>query len=673
MPIGPSQARYEGRRRRHFPSCASGVIIRSALSSVFTMLGGYRRLPTEPNSHGGEEEVPSHSSEVDDDTVSAVVLEEEAHVGVKKVEAALQVYGRYSRWVLFASLALASFVYSLDASTTSAYLTFATSSFGEHSLIGAITVVQSLIVAVGKPVIAKIADVSSRGTAYVTVLCFYVLGYSVIASAPSVGAIAGGIILYAIGNTGLQLLTQIVIADITTLTWRGLVVSLAAAPFIINGFIGPNISSAIIENLGWRWGYGMFVIVMPLVLAPLITTLLWGERKAKKLALVDSLPSSARSRARSLSHYSQTSQGSEIGFRLSYNILKQRLRRIAEQLDLVGLVLLGAAISLILLPLTMSVRGSLKSGPIIAMLVVGVALLGVFAYWDIRVAKVPVIAPRFVRNRSVILAAFIGFFDFMSFYLTFTYLYSFVLVVKPWSLVNATYFVQIQSVGLTFSGIIAGISMRYLHRYKYVLVIGLIVRFVGVTLMIHSRGADSSDAELVATQILQGLGGGLAAISSQVGAQASVTHADVAIITALVLLLTEIGAATGNACAGAIWSNTMPGNLDKYLPWLTEEQRAELYGSITSVTSLPRGNPVREGVIRAYDDTMKVMVIAAIVASVLPMLLALGMPNWYLGDKQNAVDATDLDGRKSVETASGSSEVGNVNGGDILRTGDPVA
>ncbi|KAI5994577.1 major facilitator superfamily domain-containing protein [Pisolithus orientalis] len=635
------------------------------------MLGGYRRLPIEP-SDSGDEDMLSHSSEVGDDTISIVELEEEAHVGVKKVEAALQVYGRYSRWVLFASLALASFVYALDSSTTPAYLTFATSSFGEHSLIGAITVVQSLIVAVGKPVIAKIADVSSRGTAYVTVLCFYALGYSVIASAPSVGVIAGGIILYAIGNTGLQLLTQIVIADITTLTWRGLVVSLASTPFIINAFVGPNISSAVIEHLGWRWGYGMFAILMPLVLAPLITTLLWGERKAKKLALVDSLLSRTRSRARSLSRYSQTTRSSKDTRQFSYDILKQRFQRIAEQLDLVGLILLGAAISLILLPLTMSVSGSLRSGPIIAMLIVGVVLLGIFAYWDIRVAKIPVFAPRFMRNTSVIIAALIGFFDFMSFYLTYTYLYSFVLVVKPWSLVNATYFMQAQSVALTFSGIIAGICMRYFHRYKYVLITGLIVRFAGVTMMIYSRGANSSDAELVATQILQGLGGGLAAVSSQVGAQASVTHADVAIITALVLLLTEIGGAAGNACAGAIWSNTMPRNLEKYLPWLTDVQRADLYGSITSVTSLPRGNPVREGAIQAYDDTMKVMVIAAVVVSVLPMLLALGMPNWYLGDKQNAVDAADLDGRKSVETEVGSNETRNVNGGDTSRMGDPA-
>lgn len=49
--------------------------------------------------------------------------------------------------------------------------------------------------------------------------------------------------------------------------------------------------------------------------------------------------------------------------------------------------------------------------------------------------------------------------------------------------------------------------------------------------------------------------------------------------------------------AGAIWSNTMPANLEKYLPWLSDEQRAELYGSITLAASYPRGDPVRDGVI----------------------------------------------------------------------------
>ena len=44
--------------------------------------------------------------------------------------------------------------------------------------------------------------------------------------------------------------------------------------------------------------------------------------------------------------------------------------------------------------------------------------------------------------------------------------WSFVVVVKPWSLVNANYFSSTQTVALTVFGITAGALMRYLHRYK---------------------------------------------------------------------------------------------------------------------------------------------------------------------------------------------------------------
>ena len=53
--------------------------------------------------------------------------------------------------------------------------------------------------------------------------------------------------------------------------------------------------------------------------------------------------------------------------------------------------------------------------------------------------------------------------------------------------------------------------------------------------------------------------------------------------------------------------------------------------------------------ILAYDDTMKVLTIAATVLSVVPILFSLMMPNYYLGDKQNAVDQTDLTGAHSEE------------------------
>ncbi|KAF9269901.1 drug:h+ antiporter [Marasmius fiardii PR-910] len=535
--------------------------------------------------------------------------------GIKTVEATHKVYGKYSKWFLFVGLGLASYIYSLESQTTYSYLAFATSAFNDHSLIATIQVAQAVIIATFKPVIARLADITSRGVAYIVVLICYVVGYIVIASAKRVEAVAGGIVVYAIGYTGLQLLTQIIIADITVLKWRGLVSGLTSLPFVINAFIGANVSTSILTHSGWRWGYGMFAILVPAALAPLIVTLLWAERKAKKLDLAPKIP-------------------------------KTSLFELVRLMDTFGLMLLGAGVALILLPLTLarSAENGWNNPSMIAMIVVGFVILFGFVVWE-RWVEYPVIPGKFMKNRSVMLAAFIGFFDFVSFYLTFTYLYSFILVVKPWPLLDATYFVNTQSVALTVFGIMGGIIMRFAHRYKWTLVTGLAIRLFGVGLMIHSRGAQGSTAEVVWTQIIQGMGGGIAAITSQVGAQASVTHVDVAMVTAIVLLFAEVGGAVGNAISGAIWTNEMPSRLAVHLPNLNETERSQIFASISLIRDqYLEGSETRIGIVAAYSDVMRSLLIAATCIAVVPLLISLAMPEWHLGDTQNAVDHVDLDG-----------------------------
>ena len=79
---------------------------------------------------------------------------------------------------------------------------------------------------------------------------------------------------------------------------------------------------------------GMFAILVPAALTPLILTLFWGERQAKKLGLVQDVRAPTRSST-------------------STSIIK-RVWKFIDQLDLIGLVILGAAVALILLPLTLT-------------------------------------------------------------------------------------------------------------------------------------------------------------------------------------------------------------------------------------------------------------------------------------------------------------------------------
>lgn len=50
------------------------------------------------------------------------------------------------------------------------------------------------------------------------------------------------------------MLTQIIVADTTTLKWRALVSALTESPYLINTFVGSNIGTAVLNHSGWRWG-----------------------------------------------------------------------------------------------------------------------------------------------------------------------------------------------------------------------------------------------------------------------------------------------------------------------------------------------------------------------------------------------------------------------------------
>jgi hypothetical protein len=62
----------------------------------------------------------------------------------------------------------------------------------------------------------------------------------------------------------------------------------------------------------------------------------------------------------------------------------------------------------------------------------------------------------------------------------------------------------------------------------------------------------------------------------------------------------------------------------------------------------------------AYDTVMFRLCLAATIFAIPPLVASLFMPNWYLGDQQNAVEGTDLTGAHvgTAETASSRSSHG---------------
>lgn len=124
-------------------------------------------------------------------------------------------------------------------------------------------------IAVVKPPMAKIANVFGRLEAYSLSVFLYILGYIQMAGSQNVETFASAQIFYSAGFTGQLILQQIFIADTTDLRWRALLSSLPDVPFLVTTWCGAPIAQNLLSYSSWRWGYGLWAIVLPAAFLPL--------------------------------------------------------------------------------------------------------------------------------------------------------------------------------------------------------------------------------------------------------------------------------------------------------------------------------------------------------------------------------------------------------------------
>lgn len=185
---------------------------------------------------------------------------------------------------MWTSIYTIAYVYSLASATTGSYLQIATSAYAEHALLSTITIVNAIVTAAGQPFVAKALDLGSRPAGYAIGISFIVLGYIVVASSRTVETVAGGQVILTIGTTFFNLSQAVLVSDLTSLRYRALLQSCLSIPWLLNAFVAAFITQGISAYTtdGWRWGYGMFCIILPVVSAPAIGVLFWGDLRAKK-------------------------------------------------------------------------------------------------------------------------------------------------------------------------------------------------------------------------------------------------------------------------------------------------------------------------------------------------------------------------------------------------------
>ncbi|GAA5868813.1 hypothetical protein JCM1840_005127 [Sporobolomyces johnsonii] len=531
--------------------------------------------------------------------------------------------GKYSLYALAVLIYLLQWVAAMASSMTSSLSVFATSSFQQHSSgLSTLSVATSIIGSVCLPFLSKLSDVFGRPHVY----ALYVVGN----------------VFSAIGASGFDLLNSIIMADLTPLKYRGLAMGLLTSPYLVTALMPhyrAGYTSEIVDALStddkWRWGYGMFAVIYPVIWIPACITMFWLERRALK----DNLNVEAARTGADDVDASCTVQPSE-------KTLSQKVVQVYEEVDTIGLILLGFGWSLLLLPFSLygGADGGFHNRSLIAMLAIGSACLVAYTIYEWKFAKYPSMPKRILINRSFNTAVLINVVYMIAAYLQLLYLSSYVYIVTDISVRNWNYYNNAQNMGLCGVAIIAGVLFTTTGRFKAWQIFGLIIRIIGYGLLVDKNGVHNY-GRLIMSQVLAGAGSAFSSLGSQVAAQASVPHQYLALVCSLLLLWSSIGAAIGEAVAGQYWGSHMPGNLRQYLPAsVNDTEVRQFYDDITTIKQYDFGSVVREGATKAYEVTVYPLWSAALGISFICLIAACFQKNYYLGDTQNSYDHKDTSG-----------------------------
>ncbi|GAA6009157.1 hypothetical protein JCM10207_004286 [Rhodosporidiobolus poonsookiae] len=549
--------------------------------------------------------------------------------------------GKRSLWTLAILIYILQWVSAMAASVSSSFSVYATSSFNQHSTgLSALSVATSIIGSVCLPFLSKLSDVFGRPHVYAVCMVLQVIGYVITLKSPTLAAYVVGNVFTSIGSSGFDLLNSILMADLTPLKWRGFAMAALTSPYLVTVWYTSEIVEALSTDDGWRWGYGMFAIIMPVLWTPACITMFWLERRALKDNLINVEVARTGADDAEVEQVAQVEEKS----------LWQKVVEVYQECDTIGLLLLGFGWALLLLPFSLygGADGGFKNRSLIAMLAIGSACLFFFPFYEWKLARFPCFPKRILLNKSFVTSALINAIYMIAAYLQLLYLSSYVYVVTDVTARQWNYYNNVQNMGLCGVAIIAGLCFAGTGRYKLWQIIGLCIRIIGYGLLVNKNGVHNY-AQLVMSQLLAGAGSAFSSLGSQVAAQASVPHQDLALVCALLLLWSSIGAAIGEAVAGQYWGGHMPGNLAKYLPGVNETEIESFYGDITLIKDYPWGSTIREGAIKAYDATVFPLWSAALGLSFLVLILCFFQSNYKLGRSQNAYDHKDTSGHVVAE------------------------
>ncbi|GJD03656.1 siderophore iron transporter mirB [Colletotrichum higginsianum] len=527
------------------------------------------------------------------------IEKEEAQNGVKKIQAITTAWTWRALILTYILIWITSYTHSMQQQMNSNLAPYVTSSFRRHGLTATTGIVSGLAGGVSQLPLAKILNIFGRMEGYMLAHLLCCFGLILMAVCSNVETYAAAQVFWAVGSGGIGYIHTVLISDTTSIRNRMIIYTLNSTAYIANAFAGPIVAQLFERNSTWRWAFGSFAIIFP-VFGCLITVMLWWNlRKAMRLGQGPELKESGRTFQESFMFYCRE---------FDTNLV-------------VGMFLIMFGFSLFLLPFSLVSYTAKKwaAGHIIAMIILGIFCLVLFGFWERKYASTPLVPWINLKDRTILGSAAVAGIISLSFSSWDSYFSSYLQVVHRQSLAQAGFIGNIYTIASCTWGPIVGVLIRQTNHFKWIACAAIPVACLSTGLLIHFRTPDTYIGYVIMCQILKAVSAGTIIICEQLAVMSVVKHNEVTVMLALVGLATSVGRSVGRAISGAIWTNEFLDFLVKYLPEDTKGEASTIYGDIKVQLSYPWGSPARDGIVHAYGDVQRHMVICG--AAFMPLAL----------------------------------------------------
>ncbi|KAJ4354489.1 uncharacterized protein N0V89_006226 [Didymosphaeria variabile] len=370
-----------------------------------------------------------------------------------------------------------------------------------------------LAVAVVQPIYVTTSDVLGRRIPLFAGLTLFSIGAVAFALARTMKIVIVGRILQGLGGGGLDVLSEVIVTDMTNLKERPLWIALLTIPMAIGSILGPTIGALFSEYASWRW-LGWYNLPIIAVAAPCAYFFL------KLKSIEDSL-----------------------GTKL-------------KNLDWMGMALFATGAVLLALPLSWaSAIYPWSSWRTLVPLVSGIAFLLGFAMWEKYPAQ-PCIPHRICGNITAKVTLAGGFVHGAVLYGVLLYLpLFFQAVFRETPLQAAVSLLPICVFVVVLSGV-AALAVEQTRSYRWTIWLGWVLLAIGVGL-ISLWNRKTSLAISVGFQIIAGIGLGTLFTVPTIVMQASAPTVDDQGLAAGTLVSFRLfGGLVGMACGATAFTST---------------------------------------------------------------------------------------------------------------------